>query len=124
MNDLLIKVAFYVGRTGYPKCDPQFIQDISTAVKNAAPEDDEEHIVQSKVAERLRGFADYYKNWVAFELQEGICYVPELSDTMYTYKDFFLMCGGDEQLTKEVFELCEWQHPETVLDEMKNDEKE
>ena len=52
---------------------------------------------------------------------ERICYVPENWDFDdgygYTGNDFLDLCNGDVQKAKQLFDACEWQHPETVLDE-------
>ena len=45
-----------------------------------------------------------------------IAYVSE-SGTKYTKADFISMCYGDKISARELFCICEWQHPETLLDE-------
>jgi hypothetical protein len=45
------------------------------------------------------------------------CYVPELSDTVYTRQGFIDLCGGREDFAVECFETVDWQHPETWVDE-------
>lgn len=45
-----------------------------------------------------------------------IAYVSE-SGKKYTKADFVDMCYGDKITARELFGLCEWQHPETLLDE-------
>lgn len=45
------------------------------------------------------------------------CYVPELSDTVYTAEDFLRICNGQKDFAEELFLACDWAHPETVLDE-------
>lgn len=64
----------------------------------------------------------YYKNKDAFENQEGVCYVPENPDEDergYTYDDFLNIARGNEKLAEVIFDLCDWQHPETVFEDMK-----
>ena len=57
-----------------------------------------------------------YKNPGNFAKKIGVCYVPELSDSEYTYRDFLELCGGNEQLAEYVFEMVDWQHPESFID--------
>jgi hypothetical protein len=45
------------------------------------------------------------------------CYVPELSDTVYTKQAFINMCGGREDYAQECFDTVDWQHPETWVEE-------
>lgn len=59
-----------------------------------------------------------YKNYDNFEKKKGVCYVPELSDEKYTYDDFLKICKNDKTLARLVFELVDWQHPETLADEL------
>ena len=57
-----------------------------------------------------------YKNPGNFIKKSGVCYVPELSDSEYTYRDFLELCGGNEELAEYVFEMVDWQHPESFID--------
>jgi hypothetical protein len=36
----------------------------------------------------------------------------------YTDKDFVRIAKGNKKLAKIIFDLCEWQHPETVFEEL------
>ena len=45
------------------------------------------------------------------------CYVPELSDTLYTGEDFLRMCNDQDDVAEDVFGAVDWQHPESYLDE-------
>ena len=47
-----------------------------------------------------------------------ICYVPELSDDTYTAEDFFNIAKGNRKIADLIFELCDWQSPETELDQL------
>lgn len=66
----------------------------------------------------------YGQGWIfkdkdAFENNpDAPCYVPELSDMVYTRNDFLGMCNGQEEIAERVFESIDWQHPETYLDEL------
>lgn len=59
---------------------------------------------------------DAYKN-----RKNAPCYVPEMSDTVYTGKDFLRMCNGQQDFADELFGAVDWQHPETLLDEWLRD---
>jgi len=79
-----------------------------------------------------------YKNFEAFcEKTNEVCYIPELDDAEfytegvgYTYQDFVNLAkehfeelgvnGIPEILAEVLFEFCDWQHPETLLDEWDN----
>lgn len=57
----------------------------------------------------------------------GVCYTPESPDgpdDCYTRDDFIDLCGGDVLKARIVFDLCEWQHPETILAEWDEDDDE
>lgn len=58
------------------------------------------------------------KDTLAFESKTGICYVPECGDSQYTYDDYLEIAKGNERLARIIFDLSEWQHPETIFDEL------
>lgn len=58
-----------------------------------------------------------YINARAFAHKTGTCYVPELSDTKYSYGDFLALAKGNEKLARVLFSAVDWQAPETLLDE-------
>lgn len=69
---------------------------------------------------------DYYRQGWIFkdeeaycdkEHSERVCYIPELSDSLYTRQNFLDMCNGQEEFAKELFYACDWQQPETLMDE-------
>lgn len=77
------------------------------------------------------GQGEFYKNFQAFESKSRkVCYVPELSNESYRYRDFFLLAknkfeelgvtGDNHKLAAILFEMVDWQHPETLLDELYN----
>lgn len=77
----------------------------------------------------LRPFYEAYKNCSAFFLAHGdsICYIPEHSENIndcFTYNDYLELCGGDSLKAWEVFNLCEWQSPHTVLQEWDEEDEE
>ena len=60
-----------------------------------------------------------FKDEEAFRLYpERVCYVPELSDEGYTRQDFLAMCNGQEELAEFLFEMVDWQSPETLKSEL------
>jgi rubrerythrin len=59
-----------------------------------------------------------FKNPYSFKNEpKKPCYVPELSNTIYTGEDFLNMCNNQAEIAEIVFEAVDWQHPETYLDE-------
>lgn len=74
-----------------------------------------------------RGF--YRQGWV-FKDEDAYrnrksepCYVPELSDTVYTGEDFLRISHDQQEFADELFEGVDWQHPETLLEDwLCNDE--
>lgn len=51
------------------------------------------------------------------------CYVPELSDTVYTGNDFLKFCNGQQDFADELFEAVDWQHMESQAEDwIVNDE--
>lgn len=70
---------------------------------------------------------EYFKDTKAFEDKEGVCYIPEHFDEQdavnFTYDDFLEISKGNDKLAKIIFNLCNWQHPETVFQELLNEEE-
>lgn len=59
-----------------------------------------------------------YKNWINFyESINEVCYIPESEDSTYTAEDFYNIAAGNKDLAIDLFESCNWQHPETLLEE-------
>lgn len=69
-----------------------------------------------KIEREFYGQGYIYKNEEAFNNKKGTCYIPELSDTRYSYKDFLNITGNEEQ-ARILFEEVDWQHPETLFEE-------
>lgn len=64
-----------------------------------------------------------YKSLEAFINKTGVCYVPELDDTEYTYMDFYNLANGNEEIARVLFDMVDWQSPETKKNELlENDE--
>ena len=65
-----------------------------------------------------------YKNSKAFyDKTNEVCYIPELHDTEYTYEDFMSMCGNSFEVASDLFDVVDWQSPESQLEDyISNDE--
>ena len=65
-----------------------------------------------------------FKDWETFQNHpDAPCYVPELSDTVYTAEDFLHICNGQREFTDQLFDGVDWQHPESLMEElMRNNE--
>ena len=48
---------------------------------------------------------------------DRVCYVPELSDSTYTREDFLNLCDENVEMADELFDNCDWQHPESLLED-------
>lgn len=77
--------------------------------------DTEGNVVSFERGRTLQGYV--YKNMDAFKPGGGVCYIPELSDIMYTYDDLLEICGDyDTALT--VLDMVDWQYIESLYDEI------
>lgn len=63
-----------------------------------------------------------FKSYPAYEKDNEVCYIPELSDYLYTRQDFLDIANGNQKLADYLFENVDWQCPETLLDELETDE--
>lgn len=65
-----------------------------------------------------------FKDWKAFQNHPiEPCYVPELSDTVYTAEDLLRICKGQEEFADQLFDGVDWQHPNSLMEEwMRNNE--
>ena len=65
-----------------------------------------------------------FKDWEAFKNRpDAPCYVPELSDAVYTAEDFLRICKGQEEFADQLFDGVDWQHPNSLMEEwMRNNE--
>lgn len=59
-----------------------------------------------------------YKDYDAFKNKTGVCYVPELYDIKYTYDDIVRECNGDKNAAKVVFDMLDWQKPNSLYLEL------
>lgn len=63
-----------------------------------------------------------YKNvWAYCNREDYPCYIPELHDTVYTFKDFLLL-DEIEAICDEIFEGVDWQSPEILYEEIYDNE--
>ena len=67
---------------------------------------------------------EYYGQGMIFKDEEAykehpeqVCYVPELSDSIYTRQDFLNLCDGNVEMADELFDNCDWQHPESLIED-------
>lgn len=60
-----------------------------------------------------------YKDFDAFKNKsDDVCYVPEMFDYQYTYKDILYECLGNEKLSEEVFNTIDWQTPFAYINDL------
>ena len=64
-------------------------------------------------------FGFIYKNEDNFISGEGVCYIPELHDDLYTRDDLARLCDeyGFKGHESALFDSLDWQSPETLLSE-------
>ena len=67
---------------------------------------------------------EYFRQGWIFKDEEAFrerpkepCYVPELSDTVYTGEDILAICRGQKEVAEEIFYALDWQHPESLLED-------
>lgn len=67
----------------------------------------------------LCGQGWHYKDCEAFDNKTGkVCYIPELFDDYYTYADFLRISKGNEAVLEYLFEMVDWQRPETLFNDL------
>ena len=63
-----------------------------------------------------------FKSEENFREHPGLpCYVPELSDDIYTKNDFLRIARGNHKIAFDLFDMVDWQSPETLLCDMLGD---
>ncbi len=78
----------------------------------------EEEGVPEIIIREYYGQGMIYKNEETYRNHpDQVCYIAELSDTKYTRNDFLKLCDGNEAMAQELFDGCNWQHPEALLEE-------
>jgi hypothetical protein len=53
---------------------------------------------------------------------DQLVYWPDNSEIPYRKAEFIRLCHGNEGLAYKLYRECEWQHPETILDEDSREE--
>lgn len=62
-----------------------------------------------------------YKNTKEFyDMSTCTCYVTE-NDSVYSFFDILEACNFNFKLASAVFEICDWQSPEALVDDIKSD---
>ena len=70
----------------------------------------------------LQSYRERLSVWDAFHWhRDAPCYVPELSDTVYTGNDLLSLCNGQEEIAEELFYEMDWQSPLTLINEWETD---
>ena len=59
---------------------------------------------------------EVYKNEQNYYFHsEEPCYVPEMSDDIYTGNDFMELAEGNQDIADLLFDMVDWQSPETLM---------
>lgn len=68
---------------------------------------------------------EWYRQGYVFKDEEAflnrpddVCYIPELSDNIYTRNDIVSICKGNKKIAEEVFYNVDWQSPETEIESL------
>lgn len=73
-----------------------------------------------KIERAFYGQGEIFKDEEAFyNRPDDVCYIPELTDTVYTRNDFLHESNDQTDLAEELFEAVDWQHPSTFLEDWK-----
>lgn len=66
-----------------------------------------------------------YKNYPVYYKgnPDEACYIPELSDEPYSANDFLYIADNNKELADYLFESVDWQSPETLMTELKENEE-
>lgn len=71
-----------------------------------------------KIVREFYGQGMIFKDEEAFfNRSDDACYIPELSDTVYTRNDIMRECNGQEDIAEEVFRTVDWQHISSLLED-------
>ena len=77
-----------------------------------------------RLEKQFYGQGTIFKSWDAYKNRPSDpCYVPELSDTVYTAESFLQIRNDQKDFADELFNSVDWQHPETLMEDwMRNNE--
>lgn len=62
-----------------------------------------------------------YKNYNGIDKPDMICYIPEMSDSLYTFNDIIELCDNNVDFATTIFEELNWQSPEVLIEEFIQD---
>jgi hypothetical protein len=89
--------------------------------------DDSIGYFDKETSEYVKGYSGqgwHYKNFIAFENKsDEVCYISELYDTHYTYADFLKIAKNNNSLASYLFEMVDWQSPETLFSDLEKDDE-
>lgn len=66
-------------------------------------------------------FFKSHRNWDLYPIRDDLpVYVPEYSKPgeFFSVKDFLRICNQDEHMAENIFDMVDWQQPETLLQEI------
>ena len=76
----------------------------------------------SKISKYEKGVSSQgviYKNYDDFNSKSiAVCYIPELTDDLYSYFDFLKIAKGNSDIAVCLFETVDWQSPEILYEEL------
>lgn len=71
-----------------------------------------------KIVREFYGQGHIFKDEDAFyHRPDDPCYIPELSDTVYTRNSILQECNQQDDLAEEVFKALDWQHVSSLLED-------
>lgn len=71
-----------------------------------------------KIEREFYGQGYIFKDEDAFyNRPDDPCYIPELSDTVYTRNSIVQECNNQADIAEEVFTTLDWQHVDTLLED-------
>lgn len=72
----------------------------------------------------------YYRQGYIFKDEDAflhhpkrVCYVPELSNSLYTRLDFLDLCNEQKEFAAKCFYALDWQHPSSWIEEQYRDDE-
>ncbi len=71
-----------------------------------------------KIERKWHGQGYVFKDEEAYVTRpDDPCYVPELSDAVYTANDILALCNGQKEFADELFDGLDWSHPESLMED-------
>lgn len=59
-----------------------------------------------------------YKSEDRYKTGNDVCYISEFTSKEYRRSDFVRIANGDPELADQLFYMCDWQHPESLMGAM------